>query len=1470
MVFFSLFFILLISSAFSQEDTSCTETKDFLVYGLDKETCIKYKDDSLKFNYTYALGVGRDDDMDTGGGCATEEDATLDPESMSIGQIKNGENIKLKIYGHADGVYDNCKEYSKEGFICNIPDKTYKFDTCGWDLSVPKDSCYFLAQEHDPAPEMPPDRKTDDCMGWKMPVGTIIETTAGKLTGESILQKISSTTFSDQKFSKFFDDTDLFSGDWSPTDDGDAACIMKKLFGLKNTAYLCSKTSSEEAVWFICDSLSKGKFIKKDETTNYLCEKGDSGFKWTPTALDCESIENNNGDCDKNMIACVNTYGEKETKDDGTIIGGAAWNEQAGCCGDDGLEDLGKISADEKYLCSHEETLGTVSTPPEDSNSFTKDNIKDLSPEGWRWVDASKGNFKIHDLGPTNRILSNNNKWFKCNATNKGPLKENTAGTPLEQTNSRRFYCVGEGDHGLWKECLIEGTPEEGQIGNPLLTQVGTGDNLYTLYLPESKLIPKEGTVEEDSNIKFSKSAYPAESGETVLLYKWIGNPYSVLIQNEVEPKVKVVASGKNFDLEDANLLDYANVPYLKENGIIEAVLPGIVSPDIYSSIPVSFLKVFQRTSIENEGPFCSGKTSGEPGTNSWITTLDNEKGQLACEANGYTWTGKQCCEVGDYYLNGTVTLSDKEEQILTPIGCWNGITLEEGDSIGEISFNINAQGKITTYKLEQNYPCKKEKDGEKCRYFIKGIIEEGKAIEDVTLTNLFPEKYDLVARAFNEFEPGIKKEILITANGVKINRNKYYLEAKNVPAMAIVGKNKEGQGTFLGCGQSLTQVSNTEMVPLCITYQDNYCSPHGWTNKAPAKFNFNQETKEYEPTEEVYEPAVFDHSGSIVFGRNLFPNANFVLDEKGNPKNWQKASQGALKVEKEKLFFQGELVSSPLYLEKDDYLFSFTSNCNSNDFFGIYLSDNPSSDSVTGPELKVPLSKEYTEHGEWRSYYEYSPEAGKYWLKLLSKEKECSLGEPILYRNQGTLTPFNYDELHQPITTQQCCPENSCWNGFTCVEDMSLQTEREETVAEGVSYRCLKGNWTAQEKKWDWANKVQGYCEKETQCFVAPITPTGDAQGATAGVAAKEFYDGGVTPSCINDSEFIFDHYCQEGEWTTRTKFLITALQNLAQNNSYPKYSIYCSPYKETLNDYGSAVYDVEQFIGGSEDYTKLVSDPGCQFKKDDPACQTTGKLCFSGANSNLVPNEENTCVNNFCLLTHEEDKQQKTIFGVSLNQPIDDTSNSFLRSLGIDTPDEIQSYCPTEGDDWVDCQNTVGFLKYHPQLNIVAYSSEEFAFEPGTLANIWAGVKDAVGGAIDFIGGLLGFEVDKVAPGQLPEPLKDKTATNAFTTCPAQDTSRYFSFFGNGKSAVACVWNNTLSASYYNFVTPICDFADHVLEEKKKITQEETTEIIPLQGQSAYLCTEDTLKIAHLKINNPNNFAFWWPQLTGRLRIN
>ena len=182
------------------------------------------------------------------------------------------------------------------------------------------------------------------------------------------------------------------------------------------------------------------------------------------------------------------------------------------------------------------------------------------------------------------------------------------------------------------------------------------------------------------------------------------------------------------------------------------------------------------------------------------------------------------------------------------------------------------------------------------------------------------------------------------------------------------------------------------------------------------------------------------------------------------------------------------------------------------------------------------------------------------------------------LTETQADIDNVYKTEFPESLLTQTgCCPADYCWDGTTCVSsdlwtnnatyspiwnqilnaakyglyyghvNTSLQDKT-------VGYRCIKsldGNasWTLSSIKYDWNYKTSGYCAEETDCFV-------DAT-----------YDAGVgySKGCIHDRDIISDnpftlkkgnHYCNSGNWTTKSYIIAVALQNLAGSSPY---TLYC-----------------------------------------------------------------------------------------------------------------------------------------------------------------------------------------------------------------------------------------------------------------------------------------------------------------------
>ncbi|MGV8172268.1 MAG: hypothetical protein ACP5OA_06270, partial [Candidatus Woesearchaeota archaeon] len=159
--------------------------------------------------------------------------------------------------------------------------------------------------------------------------------------------------------------------------------------------------------------------------------------------------------------------------------------------------------------------------------------------------------------------------------------------------------------------------------------------------------------------------------------------------------------------------------------------------------------------------------------------------------------------------------------------------------------------------------------------------------------------------------------------------------------------------------------------------------------------------------------------------------------------------------------------------------------------------------------------------------------------------------------------------------STYGCCPIDHCWDGAQCVNsaywmnDASYPPVWNDIIYRNWSlghinisstylakgYRCIKQNrssdtpaeWVLSTIKYDWNFTRSGYCAKDTDCYVGP-TSTRD-------------YSESTSASCVSSGEFVTDkyvannggnHYCYQGNWTTKSYFIATLLQNISENSPY------------------------------------------------------------------------------------------------------------------------------------------------------------------------------------------------------------------------------------------------------------------------------------------------------------------------------
>lgn len=235
-----------------------------------------------------------------------------------------------------------------------------------------------------------------------------------------------------------------------------------------------------------------------------------------------------------------------------------------------------------------------------------------------------------------------------------------------------------------------------------------------------------------------------------------------------------------------------------------------------------------------------------------------------------------------------------------------------------------------------------------------------------------------------------------------------------------------------------------------------------------------------------------------------------------------------------------------------------------------------------------------------------------------------------------------------------ECCKPTECWNGLECISSQHTNPVIPPFNSAINGYRCIFGEWYDSYLKRDWDNVASGWCPQNDQCL---LNPSGQ-------------YEDYNNPQCINSGVFVGDHYCEGGQWTTRTKFLALQLLDSVKNEN--KYVLSCGKYQETLNK-----LDYEVFIS-VEDYIKNQRQP----------------------RSGLQPFDS---VNNFCILRYGENDE--VAIAVSLNHPINlDDPTNFLNVF------EESIACPIETNGFQNCEGSNVY--YNSQLNSIIYDKGQLSF--------------------------------------------------------------------------------------------------------------------------------------------------------------
>ena len=127
------------------------------------------------------------------------------------------------------------------------------------------------------------------------------------------------------------------------------------------------------------------------------------------------------------------------------------------------------------------------------------------------------------------------------------------------------------------------------------------------------------------------------------------------------------------------------------------------------------------------------------------------------------------------------------------------------------------------------------------------------------------------------------------------------------------------------------------------------------------------------------------------------------------------------------------------------------------------------------------------------------------------------------------------------------------CDTDTDCVYENTCYEEGRHTLGETVNY-CTDGLWSeAYNPKCDWNGENCDFCPSESDCITD----------------STEIIDNEIASECFDSGEFRDDHYCESGEWTTRTKLVALQLMDIANKSSPVDFTLLCDSYENTLNYY-------------------------------------------------------------------------------------------------------------------------------------------------------------------------------------------------------------------------------------------------------------------------------------------------------------
>ncbi|MBI2656378.1 hypothetical protein HYX03_01410, partial [Candidatus Woesearchaeota archaeon] len=152
-----------------------------------------------------------------------------------------------------------------------------------------------------------------------------------------------------------------------------------------------------------------------------------------------------------------------------------------------------------------------------------------------------------------------------------------------------------------------------------------------------------------------------------------------------------------------------------------------------------------------------------------------------------------------------------------------------------------------------------------------------------------------------------------------------------------------------------------------------------------------------------------------------------------------------------------------------------------------------------------------------------------------------CSYAEKWLPTDGSDRTHFSLAPIPNPRQKGECCSQNECWGGNSCIEN-----QKANPLAQPINgLRCIDGLWQNSTLKQTSDGTTSGYCPSNAQCLLSVFGKDESSQ-------------------CIESGNYIDDNYCENGGWSSRTKLLALQLLKLKSGD----FMLFCDNRENTLNN--------------------------------------------------------------------------------------------------------------------------------------------------------------------------------------------------------------------------------------------------------------------------------------------------------------